>query len=196
MLVRTLLALLPFLMLADGEPTGDEEDADTDATADRDDADGTTAEESLGDKGREALRREREARKVAEKERTDLQKRIADFEKRQREADETKAKEEGDYKRLLEEREKELAELRDTLTSRDRDDLRTSIARKHNLPEDAVKYLSGDDEDSIEASAKELAKLTARSEDVDTDSGKRTSTTKTTKKPESLLASYKFGQRR
>ncbi len=196
MLVRTLLALLPFLMLADGETTGGEEDADTDATADRDDADGTTAEESLGDKGREALRRERDARKVAEKERTDLQKRIADFEKRQREADETKAKEEGDYKRLLEEREKELAELRDTLTSRNRHDLRASIARKHNLPEDAVKYLSGDDEDSIEASAKELAKLTARSEDVDTDSGKRTSTTKTTKKPESLLASYKFGQRR
>lgn len=143
-----------------------------------------------------------DARKLRS-EAANLRKRLKDAESiaqaaetKQREAAEAKAKEEGDYKHLLEEREKELAELRDTLTSRDRDDLRATIARKHNLPEAAVKYLSGDDEDSIEASAKELAKLTARSEDVDTDSGKRTSNTKTTKQPDSLLASYQFGKRR
>lgn len=103
---------------------------------------------------------------------------------------------EGRYKELLEKREAELTELQNQLAEKERDDLRRTIAQKHNLKVDtAMKFLSKfDDEAEIEDAAKELAKYRA-AEDVDTDSGKRTSTTKQTTKPGSLLASYTFGKR-
>ncbi len=180
MLVRTLLALLPFLMLADGETTGGEEDTDTDATADRDDADGTNAEDTLGDKGQKALRREREARKVAEKERTDLQKRVADFEKRQREADEANAKaqrKKNEEAGKFDEVKQSLESERDTAASeRDRfkeqnDTLLRLVkadveAAWGDLPDEVKDAYDGEDDDVLakkqhmQRMAKVIAKLT------------------------------------
>lgn len=197
MLVRTLLALVPFLIPADREDVSDDTDSDTDATTDRDDAEGKTAEESLGDKGKRALDSEREARKKAERDAADLKKRLDKIESEAKKRADAEAVEQGKWEEIATKREAELAELRDTLKVRDRDDLRKTIARKHNLPDDAVKYLTGDDEDSIEAAAKDLARLTARSEDVDTDAGRRNAnTTNRKKQDDSLLVNYKFGQRR
>ena len=149
----------------------------------------------LGDKGKAALKAEREARKAAEKARADLEKRLAEYEARQREAEEAAAKEQGKWEEIAAKREQELNDLRTQLASRDLADLRRTVARKHNLPDDAIEFVTGEDEAAIEASVKKLVRLAARNEDVDTDSGKRT-TTGARKQPDSLLATYKFGQRR
>lgn len=105
------------------------------------------------------------------------------------------AAEQGDYKKLHDDATKRIADLEQQLADRDRADLKRQLARKHNLDEDALEFVSGDDEETIEASVKKLAKLAARREDVDTDSGKRT-TQRQSKPPESLLATYTFGKRR
>lgn len=199
MLLRHL-SLLPFmtwLVLQDSDASDGD---DTDATEDRDGAgadshDATDDSADLGDKGKQALQREREARKAAEKARADLEKRIADFERKQREAEESAAKEQGKWEEIAAKREQELNDLRTQLAERERDALKREIARKHNLADDALEFVTGDDEEAIEASVKKLAKLAARREDVDTDSGKR-NTSRQGKPSESLLATYKFGTRR
>lgn len=157
--------------------------------------DTTTDTDDLGDKGRQAIQREREARKAAEKARSDLEKRLKAIEDERKQAEDAKAKEQGEWEKIAATREAELKALQDQLAERDRQTLRATIARKHRLPDDALEFVTGDDEDAIEASVKKLAKIAARTEDVDTDSGKRSSTTKQTTKPGSLLASYTFGKR-
>lgn len=117
----------------------------------------------------------------------------AETERQKREASE--AEKRGEWEKLATERQTEIDRLKGELAERDRADLRRTIAAKHKLPEDAVKYLTGDDEASIEDSAKDLARLTARSEDVDTDSGKPNAGG-AAKQSTSVLANYEFGKRR
>ena len=150
----------------------------------------------LGDKGKAALKAEREARKAAERERADLAAKIAEFEKTQREAQEATAKEEGRFKELLEQREAELGELKKSLEERDLNDKRTAAARKHNLPDEISARLVGTSDEEIEEDAKRLAKLFARTDGLDTDSGKRSAQGNGKQKAESLLANYEFGKRR
>lgn len=154
------------------------------------------APDDLGDKGREALRREREARKSAEKERADLRRRLDEIESRQREATEAKAREEGKFKDLLDAREKELADLRADLARRELTEKRRAVARKYELPDDLADRLVGDTDEDMDADAKRLAKLFAREDGPDTDSGKRSATGTGSKKSTSLLATYEFGKRR
>jgi hypothetical protein len=134
----------------------------------------------------------REARERARK----AEARVQELEAKQREADEAKAKEEGKYKELLEAREKELAEARQKVAERDLRDLRTDIAKEHGLKAEAMEFVTGDDKDAISDSVKKLVKLFASEDGPDTDSGKRSSASKSTSKNESLLASYEFGKRR
>lgn len=152
--------------------------------------------EDLGDKGRSAIQKEREARKAAEKERNELATRIADIEAKQREADEAKAKERGEWEKIAQQREAELAELKKSLTERDLNDKRTALARKHSLPDEIANRLVGETDDEIEEDAKRLAKLFARTDGLDTDSGKRSAQGNGKQKAESLLANYEFGKRR
>lgn len=152
--------------------------------------------EDLGDKGRSAIQKEREARKVAEKAAADMQKRLDEIEAKQREADEAKAKERGEWEKIAQQREAELAELKKALTERDLNDRRTALARKHSLPDEIANRLVGETDDEIEEDAKRLAKLFARTDGLDTDSGKRSAQGNGKQKQESLLANYEFGKRR
>jgi hypothetical protein len=68
------------------------------------------------------------------------------------------------------------------------------VAKKHGLPDSLVDRLQGDDDEALDADAKELAKLLASPEAADTDAGRRNHSTKPTK-PESLLDTYEFGKR-
>lgn len=189
------LSLLPLLMTQTTPPAGDPPANDPPAT-DPPKAD-PEPEDVSGLKS--ALEKERTKRKQYE---TDLKAaREAQDELDRLKADAKKkaddeAAEQGKYKELLEKRDAEIADLKAQLTQRDRDALRASIARKHQLPDDAVKYLTGDDEASIEESAKDLARLTARAEDVDTDSGKPNANRGGGNQTKSVLANYEFGKRR
>jgi hypothetical protein len=182
--------------MSDTDQQDQTDQRDADVQDQHDDSHDTTSIDDLGDKGKQAIQREREARKAAEKARADLEKRIAAFEQAQKDAEDAAAKESGKWEEIASKREQEANDLRAQLEARDREALRASIARKHRLPDDALEFVTGDDEAAIEASVKKLAKLAARDEDVDTDSGKRTSGTKQTAKNTSLLATYAFGPRR
>lgn len=136
--------------------------------------DETPENEDLGDKGKAALKAEREARRAAEKAAADTQKRIDELEAKQREANEAKAKEEGNYKQLLEQREAELAELKGKLEERDLKDRKAAIAKANGIPEDAISRLQGATDEELEEDAKALAKLLKSREAPETDAGERT----------------------
>jgi hypothetical protein len=172
--------------------------ADADAQSQADTLD---TRESQADSQHDALSLE-EAKKLRS-EAQNLRKRLKDAEAtaqaaeaRQRELDEAKAKEEGRYKELLEAREKELAEIQKQITDRDLKDKRTALARKHSLPDEIADRLVGETDDEIEEDAKRLARLFAKTDGVDTDSGKRSAQANGKQKSESLLASYQFDKKR
>ena len=168
---------------------------DADAQDQHEDTHDTQPDADLGEKGKAALKAERDARKAAEKARADLEKRVAAFEQAQKDAEDAAAKEQGKWEEIAAKREQELADLRKQLADRDLADLRRTIARKHHLTDDALEFVIGEDEAAIEASVKKLAKLAAHREDVDTDSGKPNAGGGGTRKNESLLANYTFGRR-
>lgn len=154
-------------------------DETTNDVQDQRDAEGQHQDETpdtgeLGDKGKAALKAERDARRAAEKAAADMQKRIDEIEAKQREADEAKAKEEGNYKQLLEQREAELAELKDKLTQRELADRKAAIAKQHGIPEEAINRLHGATDEELEEDAKALAKILRVREAPDTDAGERT----------------------
>ena len=141
---------------------------------DADEQESTTETESLGDKGKAAIQRERDARRAAEKERADLQKRIDAFEQQQREAEDAKAKEKGEWEKVATQREEELAEVRAQLAARDLKDRKAAIAKQHGIPEEAIGRLNGSTDEEIEEDAKALAKILKPREAPDTDAGERT----------------------
>lgn len=157
-----------------GGDGADESSDDTDDSGpDDQSADTSQDTDQLGEKGKEAIRREREARKAAEKERSDLKKRLDELEAKQREAAEAKAKEEGRYKELLEERERELREKEAQLADRDRQTWRLKAATKHGIPDDLVDRITGDSEEAMDADAKTLATFLKAKDAPDTDNGPR-----------------------
>lgn len=137
----------------------------------------------------------REARERARKAEAELE----ELREIQRKADEQKALEEGNYKQLLEQREAELAEARGELTKRELKDKRQALARKHKVHEDdmeLVDLITATDDDEVEAWIKRIAKRSAVTDGLDTDSGKRSAQGNGKQKQESLLANYEFGKRR
>jgi hypothetical protein len=136
----------------------------------------------LGDKGREALKRERDARKAAEKERNDLAKRIADIEKAQKDRDDADAKAKGEWEKVATERQAELDKLKADLAARDLNDRKTAIAKAAGLPDDLATRLQGETDEELEADAKGMAKLLRVQDAPENDAGERTP--KGTKKPD------------
>jgi len=120
---------------------------------------------------REALRKERDARSAAEKERARLDAIVTKAEADQRKAETAKAKEQGDWERLATEREAELERLKGELTKRDRDALKAAVAAKHRLSPALADRLAGDTEEDLDRDAAALAKLVAAREAPDTEAG-------------------------
>lgn len=114
--------------------------------------------EGLGDKGRDAIRRERDARETAEKETKRLKKLVDDAETatKKREADEAAAA--GKFEELATARQQEIDRLTADLAERDKTALREKVGRSQKLPDALIVLLQGDDEKALEAHAKELAK--------------------------------------
>jgi hypothetical protein len=150
--------------------------------ADDQDQQDTHESDALGDKGREALRRERDARKTAEKERNDLAKRIADIEKAQKDRDDADAKAKGEWEKVATERQAELDKLKADLAARDLNDRKTAIAKAAGLPDDLATRLQGETDEELEADAKGMAKLLRVQDAPENDAGERTP--KGTKKPD------------
>lgn len=161
------------------------DDANTDLKDQRDadsQDESTHDTDDLGDAGKAALKRERDARKAAEKEKADLAKKIADFEKAQKDRDDEAAKAKGEWETVATAREKELEELKRSLAERDLNDLRRTVAADEGLPADLALRLQGDDEDALRTDAKALAKFLKAKDATDTDAGERTKPG--TKKPD------------
>jgi hypothetical protein len=150
--------------------------------ADDQDHNDTQDTDALGDKGREALKRERDARKAAEKERNDLAKRIADIEKAQKDRDDADAKAKGEWEKVATERQAELDKLKADLAARDLNDRKTAIAKAAGLPDDLATRLQGETDEELEADAKGMAKLLRVQDAPENDAGERTP--KGTKKPD------------
>ena len=87
--------------------------------------------------------------------------RRASEEERDREAADREAKELGEWKTVAERNELLAKELQATLARKERELLATRIAVKHGLPETLASRLQGDDEQSLEADAIQLAKFVA-----------------------------------
>ena len=130
--------------------------------------------EGLGEKGKSALKAERDARRKAETDLADMRKRIDAFETKQREAEEATAKEQGQYKELLEKRDAELAELKAQLESRDLKERKAAIAKANGIPEEAIGRLQGSTDEELEEDAKALAKILKARDVPDNDAGERT----------------------
>lgn len=179
-------------MADDQQDQNDQRDADDTDQHDDSQSQDTT---DLGDKGREALKRERETRKAAEKERNDLAKRIAAFEKAQQDRDDETAKQKGEWETIAKKREDELNELTKKLAERDLNDLKRSVAAKNGLPDDLIDRLHGDTEETLTEDALKLAKLVKTREAPDTDTDRRTTSGKPKPKQGDTLTSYEFGKR-
>lgn len=130
--------------------------------------------DALGDAGKAALKRERDARKAAEKERTDLAKRLADLEKAEQDREAEAAKAKGEWEKVATDREKELEQLKADLAERDLNDLKRTVATDEGLPADLALRLQGDDEETLRTDAKALVKHLKAKDPGDTDAGDRT----------------------
>lgn len=142
------------------------------------------AEEQLGDAGKAALQREREAREASDKEVKRLKKIVDDAEAaaRKREADEAKAK--GDFEALAKTAQEERDALKAELAERDKRDLRARVAKANKLPEEIAPTLQGDDEAAMNEHAKLLAKYVKPQAAPDTEAGAGAGvTTKTGDRP-------------
>ncbi len=166
--------------MADDDTTQDDQDQ-RDADTDQQDTD------HLGEKGRETIRKEREARKLAEKERAALATRLTDLEKAQKDRDDAEAKQKGEWEKVAQQRADDLAEAQRKLAERDLKDMKVAVAEKAGIPKELADLLTGTTVDELEAVAKTLAKHIAPRDAADTDAGKRSSSVKGATKPDNYL---------
>ena len=104
----------------------------------------------------------------------------------------------GNWEKIAKDREDEINQLKADAAKRDLDDLKRRVGKHKdfNLPDDLIDLLRGETEDELRAHAKKLAAHVAKQDGPDTDSGKRGNGGGKAPKQESVLANYKFGQRR
>lgn len=136
-------------------------DAKTDAKSD----------EQLGDAGKAALQKERDAREAAEKETKRLKKLVDDHEAAKKRAADEAAAANGQFEKLATDRQAEIEDLKRQIAERDAQALRAKIAAKHKLPEELASRLQGESESDLEADAKALAKLVKPPVAPDTEAG-------------------------
>jgi hypothetical protein len=152
--------------MADSKDDATSSDQTENSDADGDGRDDDAGGEELGEKGKQALERERERRKAAERDAKEKAARLAELERKQAEADAAKAKADeedaakrGEFEKLAAKRAEEIDRLKAEIAKRDHDALRDRIARKHKLPDALATRLRGDTEADLEADATELAEL-------------------------------------
>lgn len=106
----------------------------------------TPDDEPLGEAGKKALQREREARKAAEKARTEAEAKVREFEDRD--------------KSELQRANERAAELEEQATKAQAEALRYRIATKHRISDDdAETFLTATDEDTLTRQAERLVEL-------------------------------------
>lgn len=105
---------MPLICGGDHDDDGDDEQQDDQQDQQHQD---DSEDESLGDKGKETLRKEREARRKAEADAKDLKARLDKIEADARKDAEKKAKEDGKWEELAATREAELTEATTKLTN-------------------------------------------------------------------------------
>jgi chromosome segregation ATPase len=121
--------------MADTEQTQTEQDAAT-ATESTE----TTQTDQLGDAGKEAIRKEREARKAAEKERDELKRLQDEAAAAKAKAEEVQATKNGEFERLATERQAKLDKAKtdfDALKA-DRDDLAAKVQQYEDRDRKAI----------------------------------------------------------
>lgn len=107
----------------------------------------TTPDEPLGEPGKRALEAERQARKTAEKQASELAAKVKEFEQAQlNEAERLSA---------------QLQEAKDAARRAESEALRLRIASEIQLPGDLLEFLTGDDEEEIRERADKLKAATA-----------------------------------
>lgn len=141
----------------DSDATSRGQQTGSDATSETHDGKGATPDTSLGSAGREALEKERAARRDAARALADAQKRIAELE------DAGKSDVERREARLqraqleLEQKDKRIAELESEIEQRDLDALKREVAAEAGLPPSVAKRLEGKDLRSLKRDAEALA---------------------------------------
>jgi hypothetical protein len=141
-----------------GNGTGDPP-ATPPAAATTPDDDDDDLDEADTAKLKEALRKERQARREASRKLNEQLTWRQQQEKAATDAATKEAAELGEWKTVAETHEAHVKELEGQLAKKDRDLLATRIAAKHQLPETLAARLMGDDADALEADAAALAKL-------------------------------------
>ena len=111
----------------------------------------------LGDAGKKAIAKEREARKQAEAT-------AADFKKRLEAIEAEKLTELEKAQKAAADAAIEVEQLRAQIADKDLHILKQAIGGEFNLPAELVDRLQGDDEESLRADAKSLAELVADKE--------------------------------
>ncbi len=140
------------------ESAKSESQAKSESASESESKDSKHDDEALGEAGKAALQKERDAREAAEKEAKRLQKLVddADAATKKREADEAAAR--GEFEKLANERQAKIDQLEADIAERDKTALREKVGRSQKLPDALIELLKGDDEKALEAHAKELAK--------------------------------------
>lgn len=108
------------------------------------------------------------------------------------EAENKKAEDEGEWEKLAASRQKKIEELEADIAQRDLSILRATIAKKHNIPDDVIDLIDGDDEETLDNNARRLSKVIARDEAPATELAKGTKPPKP-KKPSDSPPAYRFG---
>jgi hypothetical protein len=111
---------------------------------------GAKPDTSLGDKGREALDKERAARRDADRESAELRKRIAELEDAGKDENQRRASE-------LERANERIRELQGQQQQRELLDLKREVADELHLPASLAQRLVGEDRRSLKADAQKLA---------------------------------------
>jgi len=134
-------------------PSGQQQATDG-ATPPASSDEGAKPDVSLGDKGREALERERAARRDADRQLAEARKRVAELEDAGKsESERTRAD--------LERATARIAELEQQQQERELLDLKREIAAEAQLPEQMAERLQGSDVRSLRADAKQLGEALA-----------------------------------
>lgn len=117
------------------------------AVTDPEAVEGAKPEDELGEKGVDALRKEREARKNAEKALSDLAAKVKAFEDRDK----------SESEKLQE----QLSELSDRASKAERENARLAVIAEYQIPKDFQDLIQGDDADALVATASKVQALIA-----------------------------------
>jgi hypothetical protein len=118
---------------------------------------GATPDTSLGDRGREALERERGARREAERNAAEYKRKIAELEDAGKPDLERAQGQVRRHQAEIETHKARIAELESELSRRDLDAMKAQVATEFNIPPKMADRLNGTDLRSLKADARDLA---------------------------------------